>query len=619
MELYKQRATRKTWGHSCELHPIVLSMPAAMLLLTLALVFPSTGMAGEVNKDSQQIDINIVASGSWNGSDNESHYGSGTYTLYKNGLLAFEGVGECNLWFQLPSAEDFASVKQIRFGEGITSICVSHSGGCFSNLAEVSLPSTLESLKTDVFQNCALLAEVTFPNNLKEIGDDAFRGCTSLQQLSFPGSLETLGNNAFRDCTALYEVSFSEGFRYLGGDTSSEGERVWGNAAFSGCTSLQLVSLPNTIKTIGDSVFQDCTTLKEISLPEGLESIGRNAFKGSGIQSMVLPESLNGLQPSWINNCDNLLSVRFLGQCPENLYSGFYSGDPYSGKPIKAIHRAHDKSWDIANKYNLIGFTWYTLNDNGTTSEDDYVSPYFCTEMDVTAGTESHISGWPLYGKNDAVSKSFSVATNEPVKIHWSVDFDSDCQNSSFTITCKSTKGNTGAVIAEWRVDTGDPTSGIKEMDLASGNYVVETRYSDTHGNSQGSIHLCRIACASFEDVTPEVAHSADISWLATKGITTGFPDGTFRPYADVARADMAAFLYRLAGSPEYEAPAFSPFGDVDSSTAHYKEVCWLAEAGISQGWSADGGREFRPYATVARADMAAFLHRMSDYGLLAQ
>ena len=34
-----------------------------------------------------------------------------------------------------------------------------------------------------------------------------------------------------------------------------------------------------------------------------------------------------------------------------------------------------------------------------------------------------------------------------------------------------------------------------------------------------------------------------------------------------VKRQNMAAFLYRLAGSPAFEAPAESPFSDVDAST----------------------------------------------------
>lgn len=120
----------------------------------------------------------------------------------------------------------------------------------------------------------------------------------------------------------------------------------------------------------------------------------------------------------------------------------------------------------------------------------------------------------------------------------------------------------------------------------------------------------------SFSDVSSSVAHSDDIDWLSDEGISIGWSgtDGAreFRPYTKIARADMAAFLYRLAGSPDYTAPATSPFKDVDSSTAHYKEICWMAEKGISEGWSVSGGREFRPYDAIARCDMAAFLYRLA-------
>lgn len=101
-----------------------------------------------------------------------------------------------------------------------------------------------------------------------------------------------------------------------------------------------------------------------------------------------------------------------------------------------------------------------------------------------------------------------------------------------------------------------------------------------------------------FADVSDATSHQGDILWLASSGVSSGFPDGTFRPYATVVRCDMAAFLYRLAGSPAYAAPAGAKFGDMNVNTPHYKEVCWLAEMGISTGYP-DG--TFRPYSTVAR------------------
>ena len=119
-----------------------------------------------------------------------------------------------------------------------------------------------------------------------------------------------------------------------------------------------------------------------------------------------------------------------------------------------------------------------------------------------------------------------------------------------------------------------------------------------------------------FVDVDAGTAHAKDIAWLAANGITKGWAVGNgtfeFRPYATVRRADMAAFLYRLAGEPEFDAKGVS-FTDVDESTPHYKAILWLAAEGVSTGWeAADGTAEFRPYAEISRCDMAAFLYRMA-------
>ena len=124
----------------------------------------------------------------------------------------------------------------------------------------------------------------------------------------------------------------------------------------------------------------------------------------------------------------------------------------------------------------------------------------------------------------------------------------------------------------------------------------------------------------SFTDVDESTPHYKAILWLASEGISTGWKaaDGTaeFRPYDQIARCDMAAFLYRMAGEPKFESE--KSFADVVKDTPHYKAVLWLAETGVSEGWTgADGSKTFRPYDQIARADMAAFLHRMDKNGLV--
>lgn len=102
---------------------------------------------------------------------------------------------------------------------------------------------------------------------------------------------------------------------------------------------------------------------------------------------------------------------------------------------------------------------------------------------------------------------------------------------------------------------------------------------------------------------------------MHSMGITTGWPDGTYRPDAPVNRDAMAAFFYRYAGSPDFTAPAESPFVDVSSADIFHKEILWLQSTGITYGWE-DG--TYRPYTPIKRDAMAAFLYRY-DQSVLAK
>ena len=71
---------------------------------------------------------------------------------------------------------------------------------------------------------------------------------------------------------------------------------------------------------------------------------------------------------------------------------------------------------------------------------------------------------------------------------------------------------------------------------------------------------------------------------MQSTGITTGWSDGTFRPKETVNRDAMAAFFYRAAGSPEYTNANPAKFSDVQDNP-FAKEIAWLEEQGITTGW----------------------------------
>ncbi|MEM8706099.1 MAG: S-layer homology domain-containing protein [Actinomycetota bacterium] len=99
------------------------------------------------------------------------------------------------------------------------------------------------------------------------------------------------------------------------------------------------------------------------------------------------------------------------------------------------------------------------------------------------------------------------------------------------------------------------------------------------------------------------------VSWLVANEITTGTSPTTFDPNGYVTRAQAAAFVWRMAGSPEPSADAPN-FDDVRLDAYYRDAVRWMAESGITTGTS---DTTFSPGGIATRAELAAFLWRLVD------
>ena len=65
--------------------------------------------------------------------------------------------------------------------------------------------------------------------------------------------------------------------------------------AFSLCGALTSVILPSSLIEIGSACFKYCWSMKSIDLPNDITTIGNHAFLGSGLTSIVLPNSITSL------------------------------------------------------------------------------------------------------------------------------------------------------------------------------------------------------------------------------------------------------------------------------------------------------------------------------------
>ena len=98
------------------------------------------------------------------------------------------------------------------------------------------------------------------------IGDGAFSVCSGLTKITIPNGVTSIGDYAFSDCSGLTKITIPNGVTSIR------------DGAFSNCSGLTEITIPDSVTSIGDNAFSDCSGLTEITIPDSVTSIGDYAF-----------------------------------------------------------------------------------------------------------------------------------------------------------------------------------------------------------------------------------------------------------------------------------------------------------------------------------------------------
>ena len=80
--------------------------------------------------------------------------------------------------------------------------------------------------------------------------------------------------------------------------------------AFSGCSSLLSVTIPQSVTSIGDYAFSGCSSLTSVTIPQGVTSIGSRAIENcSSLTSMTIPNSVTSISHNIFFGCSSLTSI----------------------------------------------------------------------------------------------------------------------------------------------------------------------------------------------------------------------------------------------------------------------------------------------------------------------
>lgn len=69
------------------------------------------------------------------------------------------------------------------------------------------------------------------------------------------------------------------------------------------------VTVPESVKELGEKSFRGKKNVKEVILPDTLETIGKNAFKGSGLTTVKIPASVKNIAENVFDSCKNLEKI----------------------------------------------------------------------------------------------------------------------------------------------------------------------------------------------------------------------------------------------------------------------------------------------------------------------
>ena len=242
------------------------------------------------------------------------------YSLVSIGRYAFDGCNSLgsviipgNLEYLGDSAfVNCTSLNRFEFAaSGELTVSSNAFSGCVS-LSSIALPSGVTNVGSNAFYGCTSLTDVDFPDNLKTIGASAFYGCTSLRKLTIPAKVTEIGNSAFYGCTSLSSL-----------DALSYSAFV-SNEAFRNCTALETARIE--CRGIGVSAFADCTSLESFYMLNG-SNVSSYAFSGcTSLELVSVPATLYSIAGGAFSGCTSLFEIYNLSRLTFVIGTSSYGG-----------------------------------------------------------------------------------------------------------------------------------------------------------------------------------------------------------------------------------------------------------------------------------------------------
>ena len=206
-------------------------------------------------------------------------------------------------------------------------------------------------------ENAVIPSEID-GKNVTIIGDKAFSDCSGLASVTIPDSVTKIGEGPFGSCNGLTSIIVEEGNpQYNSRDNCNAIIETNSNALVQGCRN---TDIPSDVTSIGGDAFSDCSELISVTIPDSVTEIGKRAFYNcsnlAGV--MEIPEGVVRIQDKAFYNCSGLSGINIPASVAQISYQptvGGFGGAFYGCTGLKSIKvDAGNKTYDSREGCNAL-------------------------------------------------------------------------------------------------------------------------------------------------------------------------------------------------------------------------------------------------------------------------